>query len=161
MFETLCRRLDDWIINENRRRLEDGGARLRPCSIRLLGQAALLEHAEKFNFPIAATHDIDVYANYDYPVEKKFEALVKRHGWALDPVGHEAWMPPETKWQEVYQGEYVRGSVAEPDFVFLAKALKAPEKNRPLLTEFIASGASKRFFRLAKKYKIDLEGLLQ
>ncbi len=54
----------------------------------------------------------------------------------------------------------MEGFIAEADFVFIAKAIKAPEKNRPLLTEFIAEGASDRFFKLADRYKVNLEALL-
>ncbi len=161
MFRSVCERLDAWIGEENDRRFDEGGARLGPCSIKLFGQAALLERSAEFSFPIAATKDVDVFANFDDEVEKKFAELVKRSGWVLDPLGHESWMPKETKWEEIYQGSLVRGFIAEADFVLLAKALKAPEKNRPLLTEFIAAGASERFLDLARKYKVDLEALLK
>lgn len=161
MFRSVCERLDAWIAEENHRRFEEGGARLGPCAIKLFGQAALLERSDEFSFPIAATKDVDVFANFDHAVEKKFAELVKRSGWVLDPLGHEAWMPRETKWEETYKGSLVRGFIAEADFVLLAKALKAPEKNRPLLTEFIAEGATERFLQLAKKYDVDLEALLR
>lgn len=51
-------------------------------------------------------------------------------------------------------------AVAEPDAVLLSKALKAPDKNRALLTEYLALGATERFLTLARKYALDLEQFL-
>lgn len=55
----------------------------------------------------------------------------------------------------------VRASVARASrcgrAVLLSKALKAPAKNRSLLTEYLAMGASERFLELAEKYHLDLE----
>ena len=47
--------------------------------------------------------------------------------------------------------------VADPDAVLISKACKAPEKNIGLITEYLAKGASERFFELAQKYALDLE----
>ena len=47
--------------------------------------------------------------------------------------------------------------VADPDAVLISKAYKAPEKNMGLITEYLAKGASERFFELAQKYAVDLE----
>ena len=44
--------------------------------------------------------------------------------------------------------------------VLVSKALKAPAKNRSLLTEYLAKGASQRFLDMAKKYGVDLEQFL-
>jgi hypothetical protein len=51
----------------------------------------------------------------------------------------------------------VEAFVADPDAVLVSKALKAAEKNRALVTEYLAKGASERFFDLARKYRVDLE----
>jgi hypothetical protein len=66
-------------------------------------------------------------------------------------------MPRETRYTELFNGKLVRVLVAEPEAVLVSKALKAPTKNGPLITEYIASGASPRFFELATKYAVSLE----
>jgi hypothetical protein len=33
----------------------------------------------------------------------------------------------------LYQGRYVEALVADPDAVLISKALKAPEKNKPMI----------------------------
>ena len=47
--------------------------------------------------------------------------------------------------------------MADPDAVLISKALKAARKNEALITEYLAKGASERFFNLARKYRVDLE----
>jgi hypothetical protein len=47
--------------------------------------------------------------------------------------------------------------VADPDAVLISKAARAPEKNKALITEYLAKGASERFFELARKHDVDLE----
>lgn len=45
----------------------------------------------------------------------------------------------------------------DEECVLLSKAAKAPQKNGALLTQYLASGPSDRFLRLAEKYDVDLE----
>ncbi len=69
-------------------------------------------------------------------------------------------MPAETQYSELYSGRFVRLLLADPEAVLVSKALKAPVRNRPLLTEYLAKGASDRFLKLASKYAVDLEQFL-
>jgi hypothetical protein len=121
----------------------------------LLGQAALLELDVPLS--LAATNDVDVYADYEFPVEAEFRRLLKARGKELDPVGHEIWMPKETKYSVLYSGRFVELLVADVEAVLVSKGLKAPAKNRVILVEYLAKGASERFLRLARKYRLDLE----
>lgn len=158
MLSELAHLLDMWIIEENVRRRSDGAFQLRPCEIRVFGQSALLE--QRLPLSIAATRDVDVRANYEHAVEVRFRELLEDKGLILDPVGHEAWMPRETRWLPAFEGKFVRLLLAEPDAILLSKALKAPTKNKVLLLEYLARGPSSRFLQLAKKYSLDLERLL-
>jgi hypothetical protein len=155
MLAALMRKLDAWIAQENMEAWAEGMRRHRPCTIRVLGQTALFEAAVPLT--LAATRDVDVYADYDHAVQKQFEALLAAEGKLLDPVGAEVWMPAETRYSELYRGQFVTALVAEPDFVLISKAKTAPDKNRALVVELLAKGASDEFFALAKCYGIDLE----
>ena len=158
MFARVLEELDAWILRENEDRRADDLQPYKPCTIRLVGQTALLESG--LGVPLVATQDVDVYADYEHSVRKKFEELLAHKNLVLDPVGHEAWMPKETEYELAYQGAYATGQVAHPDFVLVSKALKAPNKNRVLLTDYLAMGATDRFLTLAKKYKVNLEQFL-
>ena len=150
--------LERWVGRENAKARSAGMPTYPRCTIRVIGQTALLEAALPLR--LAATRDVDVYADYPWAVEQKFAELLRAAGQELDPLGREAWMPKETAYTTLHDGTWVLGRIAEPDFVLIAKALKAPEKNRPLLLQYLAEGPSDRFLRLAAKYKVDLEQFL-
>jgi hypothetical protein len=120
----------------------------------VLGQAALFN--ADLGLTLTVTQDLDAYADYDWAVQQELARLLAKEGKVLDPHGHEIWMPRETQYAPVYEGTYVDAFVADPDAVLISKACKAPEKNEALITEYLAKGASERFFELAKKYAVDL-----
>lgn len=75
---------------------------LKPCTIKVMGQAALLE--AQLPVALTVTNDVDVRADYEPSVERAFEQLLTAAGRALAPVGHEAWMPRETRYKEHFVG---------------------------------------------------------
>ncbi len=137
--------LNRWMAQRSAEDVAEGLPRLRPCSIRVVGQIALI--LAEVPLTLAATKDVDCSTRCEPSVRKRFE-------------GHEAWMPNETEFEPIFSGRFVTASFAQPDFVLLSKARMSPQKNRVLLTEYLAQGASDRFLRLARKYRVDLEGLL-
>lgn len=158
MFSGLLRDLDRWAIEKDAKDRADGLPGLSPCTIRLVGQMALLE--QELPLTLVATQDLDVKADYEWPLEQKFGQLVEEQNLTVDPDGHLVWMPKGTRYLTVYTGRFVTGKVAEADFVLVSKALKAPEKNRTIIVEYLAKGASERFFRLAEENRVDLEKFL-
>jgi len=158
VFRDVVSQLDTWLLQQNEEFRAAGLLPWDECEIKLIGQSALLEG--RCALPLAATNDVDVYADYHNSVRLEFARLLAKRGLVLDPVGHEAWMPAETTYDLIYDGRLVKGFIAQPDFVLLSKALKAPEKNRTLLVEYLAKGATQRFLKLAAKYQVALEELL-
>lgn len=150
--------LDRWVARENARAWSEGVPPYKACTIRVLGQAALM--SANVDLALTATRDLDAYADYEWAVQQEFERLLAKEGKLLDPHGNEVWMPPETRYKPLYEGRYVKAFVADPDAVLVSKALKAPRKNKALITEYLAKGASDRFFKLARKYAVDLEQFL-
>jgi hypothetical protein len=155
MLRPIAQKLDDWIAARNREARADGTRLIRRCRIRLLGQMALIEAGMPLT--LAATNDVDVYADYEFSVEAEFRRMLKAQGKDLDPLGHEIWMPKETEYSALYSGRFVELFAADGDAILLSKALKAPAKNRLILVEYLARGASSRFIKLAKKYHLNLE----
>jgi hypothetical protein len=158
MLLEIAEKLDDWVAAQNAEARLNGWAQRRACTIKVLGQVALMEKG--VNLTLAATKDVDVYADYDSAVQKEFARLLMAEGHVLDPVGHEIWMPRETRYGKLYEGRFVKMFLADPEFVLLSKALKAPAKNRTLIVEYLAAGASDRFLELADKYHLKLEQFL-
>ena len=151
----IFRALDQWVARENIRARAEGTPAYRSCSVRVLGQSALW--AAGVDLTLTTTHALDANADYEWAVQRELERLLAENGKVLDPHGHEVWMPRETRYNPLYRGTFVEALVADADAVLISKALKAAEKNRALVTEYLAKGASERFFELARKYRVDLE----
>jgi hypothetical protein len=147
--------LDQWVRARNAECVLEGILRLPPCEIRVLGQAALFELG--VGLTLEATYDLDVYADYSHSVEVQLRRLLKARNLTLDPLGHEVWMPPETQYDPIYQGRFVTAKVARAEYVLISKAARAPEKNRALLAEYLARGASPLFLELAERHRVNLE----
>jgi len=147
--------LDQWVCARNAEYALEGVLRLAPCEIRVLGQGALFELG--VGLTLDATHDLDVYANYPHSVEVQFRQLLKARNIVLDPMGHEVWMPPETQYDPIYQGKFVTAKVARAEYILISKAARAPARNRGLLAEYLAKGASPLFFELAERHRVNLE----
>jgi len=158
MLRQVARQLDDWIAAQNREARREGLPTIRSCHIRVVGQTALLEVGVPLT--LVATRDVDVTADYESAVEAEFRRLLRMKGRELNPLGHEIWMPRETRYSMLHAGRSVELSVADPEAVLVSKALKAPDKNLALIIEYLARGPSTRFLTLAKKYRINLEQFL-
>lgn len=155
MLRDVATQLDDFVLARNVEARREGLPTLRSCAIKLLGQTALME--SQVSLTLAATNDVDVYADYEFVVEQEFRRLLKLRGYELDPLGGEVWMPNETTYSPLFSGRFITLLVADVESILLSKALKAPRKNQPLLTEYLARGASPRFLSLAQKYRLNLE----
>ena len=155
VLEAIAKQLDAWFVEQAREAQREGLPIPKKCRIRLLGQMALLEAGSTLT--LANTKDVDVRADYEYSAQKEFERLLQKKGLILDPVGHEAWMPRETRYISLFAGRYVTLLAADQDAVLVSKASKAPAKNAVLIREYLSQGASERFFDLAETYDVDLE----
>ena len=158
MLVEIAKRLDAWIAEQNVAAREAGVDSIGRCRIRLLGQMALFE--QRVQLHLVATNDVDVYGDYEPVVERELARLLQQAGKQLDPLGQEVWMPKDTRYERLFAGAYVTLDVAEPEAVLVSKGLKALDKNRALITEYLAGGPSPRFMELAARYKLDLEAFL-
>ncbi|MGZ3723321.1 MAG: hypothetical protein ACXVA9_10340 [Bdellovibrionales bacterium] len=156
MLKKVFKKLDTWIEEVNANRAAAGSSLLAKVEIRVIGQTALLE--ANLSLEIAATMDVDLIDQIEHTVKEKFAELLREQGKVLDPVDHEAWMPTETEYVEIFAGRWLSGFLARPVFIILSKAKYAPEKNGNLIAEYLASGdLDDRIFELAEKYKVDLD----
>ncbi len=159
MLKKIFKELDRWIETQNIERVEEGMLRIDTCEIKVIGQTALLEAQISLHVP--ATMDVDVFANYEFSVMRKFAELLSANGKKLDPVGHEAWMPTETEYEDFFTGKWLKAYLAKPEYVLMSKALKAPKKNKALVAEYLASEPPEIFFKMAQKYKVNLDPFLE
>ncbi len=154
MLLEVFRELEQWIVTENEERKLTGTPLIGPCTIRILGQTALIEALVQLH--LVATQDVDAYLSGDQIIQTEFDRLLKSRGKEFDKDSYLIWMPIETEYSNVFTGRLITGQIAQPEYVLLSKASKAPDKNKILIKEFLSLGATPTFLRLAKKYQLDL-----
>ncbi len=138
--------------------------------IKLIGQFGLLSHPEsKKAYALRATKDIDAIVERGSFLAMAFVKIVTRLGLEFDELSGEAWIPPEATYEKLHSGRYFDILVLKPEFILLSKAVKAPEKNGPLIVEaleklgsefensLIKHGADMEYFRKIKKKRDERE----
>lgn len=159
VLKEVFKKLDNWILKENHSAIEESARQISNCEFKLLGQTALIE--AKIDLSLAQTADVDAYTDAAHVVTEKLNKLLSVEGLHLDNLGKEIWMPEETKYQVYFIGKFIKVFLAEPDYIIFSKALKAPVKNKALVTEYLAKEPSDLFFKMAEKYKLNFEEFLQ
>ncbi len=135
MFQEICGKLDAFITDYNSRILEEGGLRISRQEIKVVGQAALL--LSDLPFAISGTMDFDIWNPLPYLVQKKLDALLFENKMYLDPDGPKAWMPPDTKFQLLFDFPKLQVWVADPESVIASKAKFNRAKDRPLIETYL------------------------
>src|SRR5258708_32618434 len=112
MLREMAGKLDNWVAAQNAQARVGGWAQLRPCTIKVLGQIALMETGVKLT--LAATKDVDVYADYDNSIEREFVRLLAAAGHEPDPVGPEIWSPRATRHPNLKAARVAERALANP-----------------------------------------------
>ena len=143
----------------NRELREEGALEIPRFFIKILGQTALIE--ARLDLTLFATLYIDAYANFNSYAKTLFSKLLEKHGLFYDELSNEIWMPVETEYKLIFKGETFDGFLAKPEFVLLSKLLKAPDKNRNIIIEYLSKGPADLFMSLCKHYEINLKEFLK
>jgi hypothetical protein len=159
MLADIFARLDQWVANENQAAKSEGLRTIPKSVFKVVGQAALLE--AKLEFSVATTVDVDILNNAKHEVVAKLNELLVAEGLELDPLSNEIWMPDETKYTDLYRGDWTHAVLAQTPYIMVSKALKSPEKNKILLRSYIAHRPPKIFFDLCTKYAVNLQSIVK
>jgi hypothetical protein len=140
-FESIFQKLDKRIDAINSSRREEGLSGVGKSKIKLLGQMSLIAN-EKISavLSLAQTADVDALLKMDQIVKKQFEAVLKEHGLLYDEDSYLIWIPKGAKFEDVFNLKNVIVKAIDPESALVSKAVKAPEKNKQIIREAIASG---------------------
>ncbi len=158
MLHKIFEELDRKILETNQELRKEGTLEIPNFFIKVLGQTALIEASLELN--LFATVDIDAYANFNWHAKSLFSEILSKHGLFYDEHSLEIWMPEETEYLSFFKARCFHAYIAKPEYILLSKLLKAPEKNRTLLLEYLSKNPSKLFLSLCTKYKVNLEEFL-
>lgn len=132
--------LDRIIKEENKSRLQEGAKLLGKAKVVLLGQASLLVDKQvSATLALAQTGDLDAKLEMDFFVKKELKKLLEKKGLIYDEDSDKIFIPRGSKELELFEFDNLIVRRLDPESVLVSKAVKAPEKNRPLIIEGTAS----------------------
>ncbi len=141
LLQELFRELNEIVGEENLRRTQNGTRCLPQSKILLLGQMSLLvDKTVSAQLTLAQTGDMDAKIEMDYFVKMQLKTLLDKRGFIYDEDSDLIFIPKGSKELPLFDFTNIKVERLDPESILVSKALKAPEKNRPLLIEGVASG---------------------
>jgi hypothetical protein len=132
--------LNSIIEDENYRRTELGSRRIKKSRVLLLGQMSLLvDKKVSAVFALTQTGDMDAKLEMDFFVKNELKKLLEKNGLIFDEDSEMIFIPKNSKKLELFEFKNIHVQRLDPESVLVSKAVRAPEKNRPLLIESIAN----------------------
>ena len=140
--EGIFAKLDERIKALNRERREEGMLGATKVEVRLLGQMSLLVNQEAAaTLSLAQTADLDAFLLIDSFVKDEFKKILAEEGLVYDEDSHLIWIPEGAHFDKVFSFQNILVLSVDPESALVSKAVKAPQKNKQLIREAIASGA--------------------
>lgn len=134
-------RLDTRIGELNQERREEGMLGAVGVEIRLLGQMCLLANARvSAVLHLAQTADVDAFLKMDSFVKDELKRLLREVGLVYDEDSTLVWIPEGATYVPLYSFANLTVLALDPESALVSKAVKAPEKNKMLIREALASG---------------------
>jgi hypothetical protein len=132
----LDRRIDD--INQDRRR--EGLFPLPRAKVQILGQISLLVHeGASAILNLTQTADLAAALTMDYTIKEELKSLLRNNGFVYDDDSNFIWIPEDAEFLPFLELNNIVVESIDPESALVGKAIKAPDKNRQLIRQAIAS----------------------
>ena len=126
---------------ENLQRLKDGTLTIPKSEVLLLGQMSLMVNDSVATIlNLAQTGDMDAKLRMDYFAKKKLMDLLEANGLVYDEDSHLVWIPENAKVIELFKFKNIEVKLIDAESTLVSKAIHAPQKNKQLIRQAIASG---------------------
>jgi hypothetical protein len=132
--------LDKRIEEINLERLEENLFKIPKARVQLLGQISLLANQRVSSIlSLVQTGDMDALLMMDQIVKEEFKIILAKQGLVYDEDSYLIWVPPGAKFEIMFDLPHLVVESIDPESALVSKAVKAPEKNKQLIREAIAS----------------------
>lgn len=132
--------LNDRIIVENNERRESGSRLITKSKIYVLGQTSLLVQPEfTAELSLAQTGDLDALLEVENFVKENLKKILSENGFVYDEDSPYIFIPTKTKYLNFLLLSSLEVVVIDPESALVSKAVRAPEKNKFLIRQAIAS----------------------
>src|ERR1700678_2491105 len=92
---------------------------------------------------LAQTADVDAFLKMDWSVKEEMKKLLAETGLIYDEDSPWIWIPKGAAFEPLLALPNLTVLILDPESALVSKAVKAPEKNKALIREALASGKFK------------------
>lgn len=136
LFTELNQRIEEII----RQRRDDGLLPIPKARVQLLGQISLLINEKAaVELSLAQTGDLDALLSMDNIIKAELKKTLSKHGLIYDEDSYLIWIPPAARFEKLFDFDHIIIESIDAESALVSKAVKAPEKNKQLIREAIAS----------------------
>jgi hypothetical protein len=133
--------LDEAVEFENLQRLKNGTLTIPKSEVLLFGQMSLMLNESVVKIlDLIQTGDMDAKLQMDYFTKNKLISLLKENGLVYDEDSHLVWIPENAKVIEWFKFKNIEVKLIDAESTLVSKAIHAPQKNKQLIRQAIASG---------------------
>ena len=126
---------------ENLQRLKEGTLTIPKSEVLLLGQMSLMLNESVVKIlNLIQTGDMDAKLRMDYFTKNKLLELLEANGLVYDEDSHLIWIPENAKAIELFKFKNIEVKLIDAESTLVSKAIHAPQKNKQLVRQAIASG---------------------
>ena len=126
---------------ENLQRLKEGTLTIPKSEVLLLGQMSLMLNESVVKIlNLIQTGDMDAKLRMDYFTKNKLLDLLEVNGLVYDEDSHLIWIPENAKVIELFNFNNIEVKLIDAESTLVSKAIHAPQKNKQLVRQAIASG---------------------
>ena len=139
--KAIFKELNKRVAAMNHSRRIEGLLPISKAKVQLLGQISLLAHDKVSSIlSLAQTGDMDAFLTMDHAVREELKSILKGQGLIYDEDSYLIWIPPLASFETLFDLEHVLVESIDPESALVSKAVKAPDKNKHLIRQAIASG---------------------
>ena len=133
--------LNQTVELENLHRLKEGTLTIPKSEVLLFGQMSLmLNESAATILDLIQTGDMDAKLQMDYFTKNKMLELLKANGLVYDDDSHLGWIPVNAKEIDLFKFKNIAVKLIDAESTLVSKAIHAPQKNKQLIRQAIASG---------------------
>ena len=139
--EKIFTELNQAVEFENHRRLKEGTLIIPKSEVIIFGQMSLM--LNEFIEPILTliqTGDMGAKLRMDFFTKRKLMDLLEANGLVLDEDSHLIWIPEDAREIELFNFKNIQVHLIDAESTLVSKAIHAPQKNKQLIRQAIASG---------------------
>lgn len=141
LMEKIFTALNQAVELENLQRLKEGTLTIPKSEILLFGQMSLmLNESVAANLNLVQTADMDAKLRMDYFTKNKLLELLEANGLVYDEDSHLVWIPENARTIEWLMLKNIEVKLMDAESTLVSKAIRAPQKNKQLIRQAIASG---------------------